>query len=116
VGHGLKEDRKVKLSVIQPVPFSEVDKPVESIFKENFKTMARDGTEVDVLWLKAGYSEPTHSWTESYNAVEMVKSCYRAKFCVSDASQFVSQAISPDFISYGSCFCWQQANEGEFTA
>ena len=55
----------MKLGFIQPVPFSEVDKSAENIFKENFKTMAREGTEVDVLWLKTGYSEPTYIWTET---------------------------------------------------
>jgi len=68
----------VKLGVLQPVPYSEVDRPTENIFKENFKTMARAGTEVDVLWLKTGYTEPTYAWTETYNAVEGVKACYRA--------------------------------------
>jgi len=38
----------VKLGVTQPVPFSEVDKSAENIFKKNFKTMAREGTEVGV--------------------------------------------------------------------
>jgi len=51
---------------------------MENICKENFKTMARDGVEVDVLWLKTGYSEPTYIWPETYNAVEGVKCCYRA--------------------------------------
>ena len=68
----------MKLGVVQPVPYSEVDRPTENIFKENFKTMARAGTEVDVLWLKTGYTEPTYIWTETYNAVEVVKTCYRA--------------------------------------
>lgn len=68
----------MKLGVVQPVPYSEMDKPMEDILKENFKAMARAGTEVDVLWLKAGYTEPTYSWTETYNAVEVVKACYRA--------------------------------------
>lgn len=68
----------MKLGVIQPVPFSEVDKPMENICKENFKTTAREGVEVDVLWLKTGYSEPTYIWPETYNAVEGVKCCYRA--------------------------------------
>jgi Asp/Glu/hydantoin racemase len=68
----------MKLGVIQPVPFSEIDKPTEGVFRENFKTMAREGTDVDVLWLKTGYSEPTYTWTEIYNAVEIGKTCYRA--------------------------------------
>lgn len=68
----------MKLAFIQPVQFSEEDKLFDNVVKENFKTMAREGTEVDVLWLKTGYSEPTYAWTETYNAVEGVKACYRA--------------------------------------
>ncbi|MFC2046800.1 aspartate/glutamate racemase family protein [Chloroflexota bacterium] len=40
--------------------------------------MVREGTTVEVQWLKAGYSEPTYAWTESYNAVEGVKRYYEA--------------------------------------
>jgi allantoin racemase len=68
----------MKLGVIQPVPYSDMDESAEEIFHENFKDMAREGTEVDVLWLQAGYTEPTYMWTETYNAVEGVKTCYRA--------------------------------------
>ena len=43
----------MKLAFIQPVQFSEEDKLFDNVVKENFKTMAREGTEVDVLWLKS---------------------------------------------------------------
>lgn len=68
----------MKLGVIQPVPFSDIDKPMVSIFKKNFKSMARKDTAVDLLWLEKGYSEPTYIWTESYNAIEICKTCFRA--------------------------------------
>jgi len=68
----------MKLAVIQSVPYSEMNKPVENIYKENFRTFVREGTEVDLLWLEAGYSEPTYSWPELYSAMERVKACYRA--------------------------------------
>lgn len=68
----------MKLAYIQPVQFSEEYKLFDNVVKENFKTMVRVGTEVDVLWLKTGYSEPAYTWLETYNAVEGVKACYRA--------------------------------------
>jgi Asp/Glu/hydantoin racemase len=69
----------MKLAFTQPVPFSEDrDKALENIYRENFKTMAREGTTVDIFWLKNGYCEPTYAWTETYNSVEMVKTCYQA--------------------------------------
>ncbi len=68
----------MKLGLIQPVPYTMADEAMENAFKENFKLMAREGTQVDVLWLSDGYSEPTYIWTETFNAVEGVKTCYQA--------------------------------------
>ena len=69
----------MKLAFTQPVPFlEERDKPLTDVYQDNFKTMVRGGTDIEILWLKAGSSEPTYAWTEAYNAVEGVKVCYRA--------------------------------------
>lgn len=68
----------MKLGLIQPVPHTLADGAMENAFNENYKIIAREGTEVDSLWLQDGYSEPTYMWTETYNAIEGVKMAYRA--------------------------------------
>lgn len=68
----------MKLGYVQPVPYTMADEAMDNAFNENFKRIARDGTEVDILWLADGYTEPTYIWTETYNAIEGVKTCYRA--------------------------------------
>ena len=68
----------MRLAFTQPVPFiEERDRSLENAYRENFATIARDGTIIDIVWLPSGYSEPTYAWTETHNAVEMVKTCYR---------------------------------------
>jgi len=69
----------MKLAFIMPVPFiEEAARPLEQLHEKNFKSMVRKGTTIDILWLKTGALEPTYSWTEAFNAIEIVKTAYRA--------------------------------------
>ncbi len=68
----------MKLWYGQPVPFLKEEESFSTILEENMKDMAGDGTTVDVKWLNDGYSDPTFTWTEMYNAVEGVKRYYEA--------------------------------------
>lgn len=68
----------MKLWYGKPVAFIKEQVSFTNLLGKNINTMVREGTTVDVHWLKAGYRAPTYSQTESYNAVEGVKCYYEA--------------------------------------
>lgn len=68
----------MKLWVEGPTPYVKEREPYYDIFRKNLEMAAREGTETELHFHKAGYKDPIYTWTASYNAIEGVKSAYAA--------------------------------------
>lgn len=68
----------MKIWVEGPAPYIKAREPFYDVLRKNLKMAAREGTETELHWHKAGYADPTYVWTEAYNAIEGVKSAYEA--------------------------------------
>ncbi len=65
----------IKIRIVSICP-REVSLEYEALLKKTTKRMGRDGTKVDIDFVKEGYSEVESYYQESYNKLQVVKSIY----------------------------------------
>ena len=69
----------LKIWYQNPVPLLDEFKGLEILLQQTIREMGRERTEVDLKWLKAGFFNPTFSYTLTYNTLSQTQRIYEAE-------------------------------------